>query len=420
MGAANSSHPTPIDVFAENAVYRLIEADEVGLAVQAMLVAGKRLSDPSQLLRFCDLSIDLGRRRAAQSFLARAQRALGPGRSLALLEAKFEVHFGDPCRALALCQQVLQHFQTHLLARNLRALAFFRLGMLDAALSDYEARIDLLPSYYYLNEHFRAKRWTLGRDLGRHVCIWREQGVGDELVFLNGLRQSDLHGRELTICTDKSLRTLLAKAFADHEVLATGDARALARVEAADTVVYAGSLPLLARQGSERRLANVPVEFAPDETRPRRRLGVAWRSTSARNDARRRINHRHFLHAIAAWQGEVVNVQPVVVEAEEAAMARQFGRAYLGQHPSARVGVSKDEFADQLRQCSLVVGVNTTVCFLSHFLGIPTVLLLPDGSDPRWAYAGDDGLLPGMVRVIGSELVRRPDALTAVLRPHLG
>jgi len=419
MGLASSPAGTSIDVFAENAVYRLIEADEVGLAVQAMLVAGRRLSDPSQLLRFCNLSIDLGRRHAARSFLVRAQRSLPPGRSLALLEAKFEVHFGDPRRSLALCQQVLHRIPTHLLARNLRALAYFRLGLLEAALWDYEARIDMLPHYYLLNEHFRAKRWRPGRELGRRVCIWREQGVGDELVFLNGLRDIDLRGRQVTICTDKSLRVLLAEAVAEHEVLTTDDARASARVEAADTVVFAGSLPLLSSQTGERRAAPAAVAHGAAAGGLRRRLGVAWRSTSARNDARRRMNHRHVLHAIAPWRGEIVNVQPVTIDAEEAAMARQFGNAYLGQHPSARVGVPKDAFADHLRQCSIVVGVNTTVCFLSHFLGIPTVLLLPDGSDPRWAYAGEDGLLPGMVRVLGSDVVRRPDALAAALRPHL-
>lgn len=114
----------------------------------------------------------------------------------------------------------------------------------------------------------RLPRWDGGPLGGRRLLVWREQGLGDELMFAaHYARLADLGG-PVTVWAEPRLVPILARAFPFAEILAEGTP------VAADCHVPAGSLPLL--------LAPGPAEWGGAAfLSPRTDLAVLWRERLA-------------------------------------------------------------------------------------------------------------------------------------------
>lgn len=101
------------------------------------------------------------------------------------------------------------------------ALARLALGQLEEGWRGYEARwarAGLTPE--------RGLPWPLWRGEpvgGTRILVWREQGLGDELLFATCLPDLIASGAEVTVAVDPRLVGMMARAFPEARVIAEGD-----------------------------------------------------------------------------------------------------------------------------------------------------------------------------------------------------
>ncbi|HYH18259.1 MAG TPA: tetratricopeptide repeat protein, partial [Azospirillum sp.] len=261
------------------------------------------------------------------------------------------------------------------------------------------------PEYQW---RFRAKGYTDraiaaplwgGEDLaGRSILVWREQGVGDEILFSSCYADLVARAGRVVIECDARLVGLFARSFPAARVraeTAAPDGGETVVPPDADVHAPAGRLPMLLRG----RLAAFPPRpgwLVADPTRvaawrdrlqalgPGLRLGFAWRSqlmTTDRRSAYTRIEEWAPVFTVPGIH--LVNLQYGDCAAELAEAERRFG---VTIHRWADLDL-RDDFegtAALIANLDLVVSPATSVGELAAAVGTPTWRL----GGPDWTQLG--------------------------------
>lgn len=222
---------------------------------------------------------------------------------------------------------------------NLALLALLR-GDLRRGWSGYDRRFaagEVKP-----NRHVPAPAWSGEVLRGRRLLIWREQGVGDELMFASCYEDVVAWGGgPVTIECDPRLVSLFSRSFPKATVRAetcTEDAQETVVPADCDLQIAAGSLPRLLREtltGFEPREQGwlVPdprlVErwrHRLDRLGPGLKVGIGWRSQLITEERKGAYTTLDQWKAIFAIPGLVfVNLQYDDCAAEIVEASRRFG-----------------------------------------------------------------------------------------------
>lgn len=162
-------------------------------------------------------------------------------------------------------------------------LGYLKKGWLDAGWRHYEYRFTAAG----VPLSFPMARWNGASLNGRRLLVWREQGLGDELLFASCYPDLERLNSPVTIECDPRLLGLFGRSFPWADLRGAGRP---VRSGDADLQIPAGSLPQVCRF----RLARIPARTAylqPDPVRlawwrqrlePIRRgrllVGIGWRS----------------------------------------------------------------------------------------------------------------------------------------------
>ncbi|MCW2246537.1 tetratricopeptide (TPR) repeat protein [Azospirillum fermentarium] len=141
-------------------------------------------------------------------------------------------------------------------------LAYLKRGILDAGWRHYEHRFAAVG----MSLSFPMPRWNGAALDGRRLVVWREQGLGDELLFASCYPDLERLNSPVTIECDPRLLGLFGRSFPWADLRPVG--RPVRRGDA-DVQIPAGSLPQLCRF----RLARVPARTAYLQPDP---LKLAW------------------------------------------------------------------------------------------------------------------------------------------------
>lgn len=192
--------------------------------------------------------------------------------------------------------------------------------------------------------------WT-GEELsGRHIVVWPEQGLGDEIMCARWLPELTRRAGQVTVFCSPAVAPLIAQL--PLRVMLRGPAMA---VPAADFGVRMFSLPF--------RLGSRPPPFAP-KVAPRAsagRIGVKWRGNP--------LNHRDRWRSLPEATGRTLLALPGAISLEP----EDIGAADLGETARVIAGLER------------VISVDTAVAHLAASLGVETSILLSEiGTDFRW------------------------------------
>jgi tetratricopeptide (TPR) repeat protein len=257
-------------------------------------------------------------------------------------------------------------------------LALLATGRLDEGWALYRWR-NRLPSVA-ARPAWRQPEWT-GEPLGGTLLVWREQGLGDELML--GSCLPDLAGRvsRLVVAGTPRLRALLGRSLPEATIVDAADAAALP-ADAYDRQIALGDLPGILRRS--------PVAFPPrrswlvaDPARVaawRARLaaigsgpsvGICWRSGLL--TPMRRLSYA----ALDDWRSVLqvpgvrfVNLQYDDCHAELAAVERELG-VRIHRWPEVDLMNDLEEAAALTAALDLVVSAPTAVGELAGALGVP-------------------------------------------------
>ncbi len=241
-------------------------------------------------------------------------------------------------------------------------------------------------------------RWTPEQPDGRVLC-YREQGVGDEILFASCYPDLIDAATDVVIETDPRLATLFGRSFTKAEVRAqTLDLRVGETMHDFDYAIPAGSLPLHFRSALDRfpdrgaflvadpeRVAAWKARLAEIGDGPF--VGMSWRSRV--KTAERRLEYTQLdqwgeLFAIpdVTW----INLQYDDCERDLVTAERKFG---VKIHRWDWLDLMNDfeEVAALMKCLDLVVSPRSAVAMLGGGLGAPTVMM---GNRWDWSDLGSD------------------------------
>lgn len=249
------------------------------------------------------------------------------------------------------------------------------------------------------NRKFRQPLWDGKRDIaGKRLLVWREQGIGDEIMFGSCLPDLAASNAQVTLECSQKLRPLFQHSFPNIRVVGPSVCPDEERDDF-DVHLPIGSLPRFYR----RSLAAFPTRsgfLVPDPERVaywRRRLeefgpgpyvGICWRGGLMS------VSRNHHYTQIEDWEpilrlpGYVfINMQYNDASADIARAQEAFG---VAPHTLTGIDMWNDlhEVAAVLQALDLLMTVGTAVMSIAGGVGVPTWLLSVDAF--AWPCLGTD------------------------------
>ncbi len=267
---------------------------------------------------------------------------------------------------------------------------------------------------------FSLDAWD-GRPLpeGR-VLVWREQGIGDEIMYASMLPELLAAGHRLTLLCEPRLRPAFVRAFPQAEFFESGD-----RGEALRAQIPMANLPrLLRRKESDfAAAAGRPYLTADPERRARLRaryadgrplVGIAWKTRNTLS------GHRSMpLAALAPLLGDA-GLRCVSLQYGDAAeLAAEAQGLPLLVDPEVDSLASIEDALAQVAAMDFVVSIDNSTVHFAGALGVPCRVLLPFDAEWRWMMRREDTPWYASVRLLRQRRGERWEAMMMRVAPEL-
>lgn len=222
------------------------------------------------------------------------------------------------------------------------------------------------------------------------ILIWREQGIGDELMFCSVLPDLLAAGHRATVLCDPRLEPALARAFPQLAFLHEG--RPGPEIHAQ---IAMGDLPRLFRRSESAFGKQRPFLTADPALRQslrdryadgRRLIGLSWRTSNTHSGQRRSIMLEQFAPLFTLPGTRWISLQygaPSELRAEAEAWP-------LFVDDEIDVRASIEQALAQVAAMDHVVTIDNSTVHLAGALGVACDLLLPLAPDWRWQTGRSD------------------------------
>ncbi len=330
--------------------------------------------------------------------------------AIRLYFANTKAKFGAQEEALKLGRQLLQTHPDDIFVQYNIAYIVLLAGSFREGLKLFESRLetayaprtpyDLRAIFYPLLEAVKhIPKWMPGTSIaGKHLLIWREQGLGDVLMmlrFLIDLRA--LKPAKLTVYVDDPILPLVKSMGVADKVMSQKDWEAEGfreDPEIFDLQCSIASLPWMLGSELNDVGKNVPYILPPDEASrpwlaplwalPHPRIGLVWAGNPALSDDKL----RSLSIAALAPVLDVKNINFVSLQKGEA-------RSQLNAQKIPVLDLmdncsSFEDTAAIIANLDLVISVDTSVAHLAGAMGKPVWLFNRASSEWRWMWHRED------------------------------
>lgn len=298
---------------------------------------------------------------------------------------------GDFAGAAAAFRLVIEGQPNHADAQWNLATALLATGQLAQGWAQYEWRWTkqgLDPATRFPWPLWRGESVT-----DKRILVWREQGIGDELLFATCLRELVSAGAEVVLAASPRLVSLFQRAFPSVAVVADGDIG----TREFDFHVPIGGLPRYLRRRTD-QFPPTTKFLVPESSHATRwntrldalpagpRVGICWRSGLMTEDRARQFSRLEewgplFRIPNVRW----INLQYDDCAAELAAAEKAFG-VTIHRWKGENLKDNLESVVGLLWNLDLVVTAPTAVSSLAGGVGVPT-LEIDSGGD--WTAHGE-------------------------------
>lgn len=232
--------------------------------------------------------------------------------------------------------------------------------------------------------------WTGTPERGGSLLVYREQGIGDEIIFASCL--PDIVNRfERIVCFCHSkLKPLFTRSFPRVEFRSGGTEVTNEEVGGFDWQIAIGSLPPIVRPDIE-SFPNNPqfLIAAPEKVEHFRQrlasqrqvltIGIGWRSGLLALHRKALYPYLEFWQALFDIPGVTwVNLQYGEVSEELSQAEAKFGISII-DFKDVDHFQDLDSSAALMKACDLVIGPGTSTTMISAAVGVPTIRIAPGG-----------------------------------------
>jgi len=312
---------------------------------------------------------------------------------------------GDHARAAIEYEKCLELHLDPIEKNKLRfflGLSYLTLGNLEYGWKNYDH--GFIPEATHARNpvrRFTVPQWAGDNIEGKTLLVWREQGLGDEMLFFSCLKDLQGTGIKVIVECDYRLVSILRRSFPDYLVRPQSyfDAPDMGSpFSDFDFHIPAGSLMGVFRRKIEDFSKSGPylvpekslVELYDTRLGPRDgklRVGICWRSGDLSA-----IRNKSYT-ALSEWEPililkniQLVNLQYGDCEKELAAVSEHLG-VYINRWPDLNLKDDLDETAALIKTLDLVISVGTATAQLAAAVGAETYLLT---YKPTWTTFGCD------------------------------
>ena len=270
------------------------------------------------------------------------------------------------------------------------------LGRLLLLQQNFGEAFDLLEHRWNTQKIFGAPydgtrpSWS-GQETHR-VLVWKEQGIGDEVMFGALIWDLWLQVAGVIVECDERLLGIYERSF-PKEIRFVSSRTELSDTEY-DSQIAIGSLPKFFRRSRDSfKKTRTQWLIANDQGVARFRhtiksdkklIGISWSTASQKNNAgARNIRLSELIDGIGQEDYTFVNLQygDITEEIRQHNLSR--GAEIIKQIP-INLFTDVNQLADLVATCDVVVSIDNFTVHLAGALGIETHVLLPKLPDERW------------------------------------
>lgn len=310
--------------------------------------------------------------------------------NLALLKEKA----GDLSSALDLLDQVPEETAETAQARHRRGQMLLSLGRLEEGWQDYAARLKNL-NYVSWQYALRVPYWS-GEDLtGKHLVIWADQGLGEQLLTASLLEETASRCGKLTFACDPRLLNLLIRSMPSIHFVPITDIKdrgpTLGPIDAQATLSELGAV----LRPNQSAFPNPTAFLNPDmeqvsafrerlKTDGQKLIGLSWRSANALASKEKSTRLKDHWIAVLQMPGvRFVSLQYGDV-ADDVAEAVAATGAEITTVTDLDPTQDVDGFASLVAAMDAVISTSNTTVHVAGGLGIPTWAILPHAYGRPW------------------------------------
>jgi tetratricopeptide (TPR) repeat protein len=276
-----------------------------------------------------------------------------------------------------------------------RATTLLNAGKLPEGWSEFKWRLKR-TNVHVRHEDFPHPVWS-GQDLtGKHVLVWTDLGIGEEVLAASLVADAARAARRVTLLCSVRLVALFRRSFPDVTV----DVRAAPLPPAAlskdiDLQMSLAELGAALRPSFEAFPARTKFLSADESLRDRLRakyladkpattlIGISWRSTHPEIGRQKSLSLARWLPILKTPGITFVNLQYGDCQAELEALQRDHGITVINDPDINPLG-DIDPAAAQIAAMDRVISVSNTAVHLAGGLGIPTWVMAPSGLGRLW------------------------------------
>ena len=258
----------------------------------------------------------------------------------------------------------------------------FALGNLQEAYSNWELRWSRREGG--IKSDLPIPEWSGTPASGRSILVYREQGIGDEIIFASCLPDlAERFERIHCVCHTK-LKPLFTRSFPNIEFRSGSNALSENDIGAMDWQIPIGSLPVILRPD----IGSFPLHpqlLVPDPILVERfradlsakpaalRIGIAWRSGLLSLSRRALYPYLDFWKALFDIPGITwVNLQYGDVSEELLGAEAKFGVSIVNMKGVDHFN-DLDTSSALMKACDLVIGPDTSTTQIAAAVGTPTI-----------------------------------------------
>ena len=247
---------------------------------------------------------------------------------------------------------------------------------------------------------FDSKHPTWTGEQGADVFVWKEQGIGDEIMFSSTLSEMNEKSGKLIVECDKRLIPLYERSFSSD--ITFTDNRFQVNEADYDNHIALGSLLKYFRHGLEDfgRVSSGWLKADPERVDYLRGklstgesdkiIGISWFTNSSRKkSSKRNILLESLMGYLKQVPANFVSLQYGDTREEIEKLSKDQG-IELNSLDEIDLYNDIDGLAALISACDVVISIDNLTVHLAGALGIDTRVLLDEEADERWGEAGSD------------------------------